>query len=108
MLLPQHLGATLLALGDVDYGRYVKQDVHPISAMLYYWSIAHLCEATESEEIETTPFERRAWGVAPPSKSTESIADALGKPSACPWTKRVQPDLESHYLPFQICRFWMV
>ena len=34
MLLPQHLGATLLALGDVDYGRYVNSDVHPISAAL--------------------------------------------------------------------------
>ncbi|MEC8381733.1 MAG: transcriptional initiation protein Tat, partial [Myxococcota bacterium] len=34
MLLPQHLGATLLALGDVDYGRHVNQDVHPISAVM--------------------------------------------------------------------------
>ena len=29
MLLPQHLGATLLALGDVDYGRYVNKMFTP-------------------------------------------------------------------------------
>ena len=34
MLLPQHLGATLLALGDVDYARYVNTDVNPIWAAM--------------------------------------------------------------------------
>jgi len=34
MLLPQHLGATLLALGDVDYGQYVHADVEPIWAAM--------------------------------------------------------------------------
>ena len=33
-ILPQHLGATLLAMGDIDFSRYVTSDTSPIWAAL--------------------------------------------------------------------------
>jgi len=34
LLLPQHFGATLLALGDVDYRAYVDANIRPIQAII--------------------------------------------------------------------------